>query len=54
MNNSIDSYKSRINTLMGIDDAEEVMNQSMNEYVLKAVIQMGAKLLPVTLMDFLR
>jgi flagellin-like hook-associated protein FlgL len=54
LNNSIDSYMSRINTLMGIDDAEEVMNQSMNEYVLKAVIQMGAKLLPVTLMDFLR
>jgi len=53
LNNSIDSYKERIKNLMGIDDAEEVMNQSMNEYVLKAILQMGAKLLPVTLMDFL-
>lgn len=54
LKNSLDSYKSRVNTLMGINDAEEAMNQSMNEYVLKAVIQMGAKILPVTLMDFLR
>jgi flagellin-like hook-associated protein FlgL len=54
LKNSLDGYKSRVNTLMGINDAEEAMNQSMNEYVLKAVIQMGAKILPVSLMDFLR
>jgi len=53
LNNSLDNYKSQVNTLMGINDAEEAMNQSMNEYVLKAVIQMGAKILPVSLMDFL-
>ena len=54
LKNSIDGYKTHINTLMGINDAEEVMNQSMNEYVLKAVIQIGSKILPITLMDFLR
>lgn len=53
LKSSLDSYKSQVNTLMGINDAEEAMNQSMNEYVLKAVIQMGAKILPVSLMDFL-
>ena len=49
----IDSYESQISNLMGIDDAEEAMNQSMNDYVLKAVLQMGANILPVSLMDFL-
>lgn len=52
-NSSIDSYKKQINNLMGIDDAEEAMNQTLNDYVLKAVLQMGANILPVSLMDFL-
>ncbi len=50
----IDSYKSQINTLMGIKDAEEAMNQTMNDYVLKAVLQMGSNILPMSLMDYLR
>ena len=48
-----DSYKTKIKDLMGIDDAEESMNQTMNDFVLKAVLQMGSNLLPVSLMDFL-
>ncbi|NCB05224.1 MAG: hypothetical protein EOM69_06840 [Clostridia bacterium] len=51
---SVDSYKAKISGLMGVNDAEESTNQAMNEYVLKAVIQMGARILPVSLMDFLR
>ena len=50
---NIDSYKEQVNNQMGINDAEEAINQTMNDYVLKAVLQMGSKLLPVSLMDFL-
>ena len=49
-----DNQKIRIQNLMGIDDAEEATNQSMNDYVLKAVLQMGSRVLPVSLMDYLR
>lgn len=49
-----DNQKIRIQNLMGIDDAEEATNQSMNDYVLKAVLQMGSQVLPVSLMDYLR
>lgn len=51
---SIDTYKSQINRLVGINDAEEATNQSMNDYVLKAVLSMGSKILPTSLMDFIR
>lgn len=54
LKNSVDGYKTKINMLMGTNDGEESTNQTMNEYVLKAVIQMGARILPVSLMDFLR
>jgi len=50
---SIDSYKKQINNLMGIDDAEEAANQTLNDYVLKAVLRMGSDILPLSLMDFL-
>lgn len=50
----IDHSQKKISGLMGVDDAEESIKQGMNEYVLKAVIQMGARLLPVSLMDFLK
>jgi len=53
LKSSIDGYKKQIKTFMGVDDAEESMNQTMNQYVLKAVLQMGANILPVSLMDFL-
>ncbi len=50
----VNQYKIRIDSLMGTNDAEETTNQTMNDYVLKAVLQMGANILPMTLMDFLR
>ena len=50
---SIDTYQAQISRLVGIDDAEEATNQSMNDYVLKAVLSMGSKIIPVSLMDFL-
>jgi flagellar hook-associated protein 3 FlgL len=50
----LDTYNSNINRLVGINDAEEATNQSMNDYVLKAVLSMGSKIIPVSLMDFLR
>ena len=54
LKNNVDSYKTRINQLMGTNDAEAATTQTMNEYVLKAVLQMGARILPVSLMDFLK
>ena len=54
LTNQVDNYKFRINELVGINDAEEATNQSMNDYILKAVIQMGSKILPVSLWDYLR
>ncbi len=50
---TIDTYQSQISRLVGIDDAEEATNQSMNDYVLKAVLSMGSKIIPTSLMDFL-
>ena len=54
LQNQIDNYKFRIDELVGINDAEEATNQSMNDYILKAVIQMGSQILPVSLWDYLR
>lgn len=51
---NVDSYTTKISGLMGINDAEEATNQTMNDYVLKAVLQMGSRILPTSLMDFLR
>lgn len=50
----VDNYKKRIQTLMGVDDAEEATNLTNSEYVLKAILQMGAQILPSSLMDYLR
>ncbi|MCL1848379.1 MAG: hypothetical protein FWF83_01715 [Clostridiales bacterium] len=54
LKNTIDNHTERIQTLMGIDDAEEATDQMMNDYVLKAVLQMGSRVLPLSLMDFVR
>ena len=43
LTNQVDNYKFRIDELVGINDAEEATQQSMNDYILKAVIQMGSK-----------
>ena len=50
----IDSYTSQISDLMGIDDAKEATNQTLNDYVLKAVLSMGSKILPLSLMDYVK
>ncbi len=51
---NVDSYQTRISQLVGINDAEEASRQSMNDYALRAVIQMGSRILPISLMDFLK
>lgn len=50
----LDAYQSQISNLMGIDDAKEATNQTLNDYVLKAVLAMGAKILPLSLMDYVK
>ena len=54
LTSSIDTSTEKIQNLMGVDDAEEATNQMMNDYVLKAVLQMGSRVLPLSLMDFIR
>lgn len=49
-----DTYKLRINNVMGINDAEEATNQSQASTVLKAVFAVGANLLPMSLMDYVK
>ena len=50
---TIDTYNNQTTRLVGINDAEEATNQTMNDYVLKAVLSMGANIMPTSLMDFL-
>jgi len=50
----LDSYQSQVSSLMGIDDAKEATNQTLNDYVLKAVLSMGARILPLSLMDYIK
>ena len=54
LKDTIDNHTERIHQLMGVDDAEEATHQMMNDYVLKAVLQMGSMVLPLSLMDFIR
>ena len=54
LDNQIDSFTEKIYDLMGVDDAEEATHQMMNDYVLKAILQMGSRILPLSLMDFVR
>ena len=51
---NVDNCKSRIKDLMGTDDAQDATSLKSNEYVLKALLQMGAQLLPTSLMDYIR
>ncbi len=51
---NLDTYKIRINDLMGINDAEAVETLAQQEFVLQAVQQMGSRILPNSLMDYLR
>ncbi len=50
---NVDSLQIKIDNLMGIDEEAATISLSMSEYALKAVQQMGARLLPTSLMDFL-
>ena len=54
LEDKIDQHTAKIYDLMGVDDAEEATNQMMNDYVLKAILQMGSRILPLSLMDFIR
>ena len=53
LEDEIDAYQSQVSNIMGVNDAEEATKQTMNDYVLKAVLSMGAKIIPVSLMDYL-
>lgn len=54
LEDEIDAYQKQVSNIMGINDAEESINQTMNDYVLKAVLSMGANIIPVSLMDYLK
>ncbi len=51
---NIDMYKINIDNLMGTNDEEAISTLAMQEYVLQAIMQMGSRILPNTLMDFVR
>ncbi|WP_099205323.1 flagellin N-terminal helical domain-containing protein [Scatolibacter rhodanostii] len=53
LQNSADNLETRIFGLMGTDYKEASTALTMNDYVLKAVLQMGSRILPTSLMDFL-
>lgn len=52
LKDSIDNYTQKIDDLMGTNDEEEASRHMMNDYVLKAVLQLGSRVLPLSLMDF--
>ena len=54
LKNTVDGYTSRIQDLMGTVPGEEETTLMMNDYTLKAVLQLGSKILPTSLMDYLR
>ena len=54
LEDEVDAYQKQVSTIMGINDAEEATKQTMNDYVLKAVLSMGANIIPVSLMDYMK
>lgn len=50
---SVDTQQIRIHSLMGTNMEEAATELAMNDMVLKAVMQMGSRILPTSLMDFL-
>ena len=54
LKNTVDGQKERIQNLMGVTPGEEETRLMMNDYALKAVLQMGSRILPISLMDYLR
>lgn len=53
LTNTIDDYTARIQDLMGVVPGEEETTLMMNDYALKAVLQLGSKILPTSLMDYI-
>ncbi len=53
LTNTVDSYTERINQLMGTVPAEEETTLMMNDYTLQAIMQLGSKILPTSLMDYI-
>lgn len=53
LTNTIDDYTQRIDNLMGVVPGEEETTLMMNDYALKAVLQLGSKILPTSLMDYI-
>ncbi len=53
LKDTVDLYKVSINDLMGTNYEEAAITLSMDEMVLKAVQQLGSRIMPVSLMDFL-
>ncbi len=51
---SIDTYTIRIHELMGTDDEEAVKTLAQDEFILQVVQQMGSRVLPNSLMSYLR
>lgn len=54
LKNTVDGYTIRIQDLMGTVPGQEETTLMMNDYTLKAVLQLGSKILPTSLMDYLR
>lgn len=50
----IDALETRESALISTNDGEEAMRMKTNEYVWMATLQMGATVLPTSLMDFMR
>lgn len=53
LTNTVDGYTSRIQDLMGTVPGQEETTLMMNDYTLKAVLQLGSRVLPISLMDYL-
>ncbi len=54
LNSSVDMYKIGVDNLMGTDEEEAISRLAMDEFVLQAVMQLGSRVIPNTLMDFIR
>lgn len=53
LDKTVDGYTERIQDLMGTVPGEEETTLMMNDYALKAVLQLGSRILPISLMDYL-
>lgn len=54
LDRNVDMHKIAIDNLMGTDEEEAISRLAMDEFVLQAIMQLGSRTIPTTLMDFLR